>query len=64
LITPIEEPRLQERLIQILEHALADNRLAWELHEDGRYTLRRPESGDKERNFHKMLMKEAKRRAA
>jgi polyphosphate kinase len=63
LITPIEEPELQERLIGILELALSDNRLAWDLHSDGRYTLRRPAEGEPTRNFHKILMKQAKKRA-
>ncbi|MCA9970806.1 MAG: polyphosphate kinase 1 [Anaerolineales bacterium] len=62
LVTPIEEPALQQRLIQLLEMAMSDNRLAWELQADGRYTLRRPADG-KERNFHDMLMKQARKLA-
>ncbi len=63
LITPIEEPALQKRLINILEAALHDNRLAWDLHADGRYTLRHPAEGESEHNFHETLMKQARKGA-
>ncbi len=62
LIAPIEEPVLQEHLIEILQEALHDNYLAWELHADGRYHLRQP-GNEKERNFHNILMKQARKRA-
>jgi polyphosphate kinase len=62
LVTPIEEPGLQQRLIGILEAALSDNRLAWDLHADGRYTLRHPAPDEPERNFHELLMKQARKR--
>jgi polyphosphate kinase len=63
LITPIEEPELQERLIQNLEDALNDNRLAWELEADGTYRLRRPDREETVLNFHETLMKQARKRA-
>jgi polyphosphate kinase len=63
LITPIDEPSLKQRLMDILEGSLADNRLAWELDADGNYTLRYPKDDEEERNFHKILMKQAKRRS-
>jgi polyphosphate kinase len=63
LVTPIEAPELQEQLVQILEDALSDNRLAWDLDADGQYVLRRPNGPDEERNFHAMLMKRARKRA-
>lgn len=63
LIVPIEEPSQQKRLIQTLETALHDNRLAWELRPDGQYVLRRPANGELERNFHEILMQEAIARA-
>jgi len=59
LITPISEPSLQQRLIQILEDALSDNRLAWDLDADGNYRLRRPPTPDEERDFHRILMDRA-----
>ena len=63
LITPIEEPTLQQQLIKILEDAMNDNRLVWDLHSDGRYVLRQPAKGESERDFHKTLMKQARKRA-
>jgi polyphosphate kinase len=62
LITPVEDATLQQRLIQILEYALSDNRLAWELDADGNYVLRRPVSPDDEQDFHEILMKQASKR--
>jgi len=63
LIAPIEEPALRDKLIDILEDALSDNRLAWELDAEGYYWLRHPEDGDPERDFHELLMKDARKRA-
>jgi polyphosphate kinase len=63
LITPIEEPALKDQLIKSLEWALNDNRLAWDLQSDGRYLLRAPHPNEKERDFHNILMKQAKKRA-
>jgi polyphosphate kinase len=62
LITPIEELTLKKRLIQILEDALADNRLAWDLDSEGYYHLRRPPSPDQEHNFQAMMMQQALKR--
>ncbi len=63
LIAPIENPELKTQLIQILNDCLHDNRLAWDLDADGYYTLRYPQDSEPERNFHKGLMKQAKKRA-
>ena len=63
LVTPIEEPALQERLIQVLEGALSDNRLAWDLDADGHYVLRRPQVDEPERNYQRALMRQAVKRA-
>ena len=62
LITPIEDPAQQAWLVSILEAALNDNRLAWELDADGNYTLRHPAKGEKSLNFHRYLMKQTKKR--
>ncbi len=61
LVTPIEEPALQKRLIKLLDYALNDNYLAWELSSDGRYILRYPGPGEKMRNFHETLMKQTRK---
>jgi polyphosphate kinase len=63
LITPIVEPAMQERLSSILCEALQDNRLAWDLHANGQYVLRRPRAGEPERDFHYVLMRQAVKRA-
>jgi polyphosphate kinase len=59
LIVPVEEPALQQQLIDILQDALADNRLAWDLHSDGRYVLRWPGRDEAVRNYHETLMCQA-----
>ncbi|MGD2077565.1 MAG: polyphosphate kinase 1, partial [Chloroflexota bacterium] len=63
LIAPIENPELRQRCIQILDDALLDNRLAWDLVADGDYRLRYPPENGEEFNFHEMLMKQARKRA-
>lgn len=63
LIVPVEEPKLQRQLISNLEEALADNRLAWDLHPDGRYVLRWPGRAEKVRNFQQTMMDQAIERA-
>ena len=62
-MVPITLPALKKRLTSILKKALKDNRLAWDMHADGSYTQRRPAEGEKERDFHKLMMKNAKKRA-
>jgi polyphosphate kinase len=62
LIAPIENPRLKQQLIQLLEDALEDNRLAWDVDAEGHYTLREPETDQGVREFHKTLMKRAQKR--
>jgi len=63
LITPIDPPELRQRLIDILEEALNDNRLAWDLDAEGNYRLRSQADGESEQNFHEGLMKQAQKRA-
>ncbi len=63
LITPVTDPRLKERLIDMLELAMTDQRLAWDLDADGQYRLRSPAEDTKEGDFHQTLMKQARKRA-
>jgi polyphosphate kinase len=58
-LVPVGDPHLQERIIRILEYALWDNRLSWELQPDGRYVQRRPAPGEPEVNYHTLLMRDA-----
>ncbi len=59
LVVPVEEPRLQERLREVLEAALEDNYLAWDLHSDGHYRRRVPTEGAETHNLHETLMARA-----
>lgn len=63
LIAPVSDAAHKEQLIQMLGDALADNRLAWDLDADGRYTLRYPAKGEKERDFQTTMMRRAQKRA-
>ncbi len=56
LITPVTDEALQKRLWRLLDLALHDNRLLWELDADGRYVQRRPAPGEPVRDFHEQLM--------
>jgi polyphosphate kinase len=62
-LVPIEVPNLKKRISVILKSALKDNRLAWGMHSDGSYSLRSPKKGEKERNFHNIMMEDARKRA-
>jgi polyphosphate kinase len=64
VIVPVEEESLKARLRRILDYALSDNRLAWDLRSDGQYVLRRAEPGEEERSFHDILMLRASDRMA
>ena len=57
-VTPIEDPALKARLIHLLHRTLADQRLAWDLHADGRYVQRRPSNDDEAVGLHELLMRE------
>ncbi len=61
-IVPVNDPALKARLLQILDTALADNRLGWDLDGEGRYRLRMPGPGEEVRAFHDQLMEAAERR--
>ncbi len=60
LITPVEDPASKQRLIEILEECLADNRSAWELAADGQYRLRIPGPDEAEHSLHQTLMDRAR----
>ncbi|HYJ79666.1 MAG TPA: polyphosphate kinase 1 [Longimicrobiaceae bacterium] len=62
-VVPILNPALKDRLVQILHYALNDNRLAWDLHPDGRYVQRSPAPGEPEVNYHELLVRDALERS-
>jgi len=61
-IAPVEAPELRRYLEWVLQLALTDNRLAWELFPEGTYRLRTPSPGEPERNFQVQLMQWARKR--
>lgn len=58
-MVPVSNPALQRKLIGILDLAMADNRLAWELQPDGHYIQCHPALGEPEINFQEQLMQSA-----
>ncbi len=58
-VAPVEDAALQRRLIETLEAALEDNRLAWDLRADGQYAQRNPAAGEEVRNYHDTLIMRA-----
>ena len=63
VVVPILDPAVRARLIAILDRALEDNRLAFELDSEGFYVQRMPASGAPERNLHDSLMRDALERS-
>ena len=55
---PVEDPALKNRLIDLLHRMLADQRLAWDLHADGRYVRRHPSNDDEAVGLHERLMRD------
>ncbi|MDT8369912.1 MAG: polyphosphate kinase 1 [Longimicrobiales bacterium] len=62
VVVEIRDAAHRNRLVSILEDALDDNRLAWDLHPDGRYRQRRPPKGEPVRSYHEILMRAARTR--
>ncbi len=58
-ITPVEEPSLVNKLKEILEILLGDNRYAWELQADGTYIQRHPQADESERSAQNIFMEMA-----
>lgn len=58
-ITPVAEPEIAKDLQEILGIMLADNRMAWDLQPDGRYTQRRPVADCPQASSQEILMQMA-----
>ena len=58
-VVPIDDPELKERLGRVLELALADNQLTWELSASGHYERRSPAPGEEPARLHQALMEDA-----
>ena len=63
VVVPITDEEAQGRLIRTLSFCLEDNRLAWDLHADGRYVQRRANDGEPVHALHDTLMDRAVVRA-
>ena len=63
-VIEIPEEEAKERLIDLIQLALEDNRSAWDLHSDGQYVQRRPAPGEEERAYQDVLMRMAASRDA
>jgi polyphosphate kinase len=55
-VVPIEDPAHRQILRDLLDLMWQDNRQAWDLAPDGRYTQRQPPTPDSELATHRMLM--------
>ncbi len=62
VMAPVEDEAARERLKRTLKFCLDDNRQAWDLGSDGRYTLRWPPVDGPVQAFHDTLMRRARRR--
>jgi polyphosphate kinase len=63
-VVPIENPPLRQRLWDILQLMLNDQRQAWDLHADGSYAQRTPTDPAKETGVHQTLMALARQQSA
>ena len=61
-LAPVEDPRLQEQLQQIIDIQLADQRSAWEMRSDGSYIQRVPLNEGEERGSQQQLIDLATKR--
>jgi polyphosphate kinase len=62
LVVPVEDPRVREQLLDVLDRSLADNTNAWVLNEDGTWARRHPDG--EPRNVQRELMEMHEARAA
>ena len=58
-VTPIEEPAIAQKLYEIMDLMLKDNRQAWELQTDGQYQQRQANEGEEIRSSQMILMEQA-----
>ncbi|THB70897.1 MAG: polyphosphate kinase 1 [Desulfobulbaceae bacterium] len=64
VVTPIEDPKLQAGLREILDTQLANQVNSWDMHEDGTYTKRQPKIPEENRGVHDILIELAEQRLA
>ena len=62
VVTPVEAPELRAELRNTLDTQLNDQRVAWDMHEDGSYTQRQPGNEAEQQSCHQVLMNHAEKR--
>ncbi len=62
VVTPVEPPELRQKLRQILDVQLKDQRSAWDMQSDGSYVQRMPGDGDDPRGAQQILIDLAEQR--
>jgi polyphosphate kinase len=62
IVAPVEGAELREKLRQILEVQLTDERSAWDMQADGSYIQRRPAKGSDSRGAQEILIELAEQR--
>ncbi|CAN5842563.1 polyphosphate kinase 1 [soil metagenome] len=62
-VISVKRASIRDRLLETLDLALRDNRLAWEMNADGSWTQLSPRSGEPEVNYQQLLMNAALERA-
>ena len=63
-VVPIERRELRERLWEVIQVMLNDQRQAWDMQSDGSYVQRTPSDPASQHGTHQTLMNLAKQRAA
>ena len=63
VLVPVLDEAIRERLEALLEMALRDNRLSWELEPSGEYVPRTPRPDEAEVSYHSLLMEDALERS-
>jgi polyphosphate kinase len=61
-LVEVETKKLKKQLRRVLREALRDNQLSWELSADGSWVRCQPADGQKRRNYHRGMMRRARKR--
>ena len=63
LVVPVEDVRIRDEVLDVLERSLADQTNAWDLHSDGRW-VRRKAPAEGARSVQRELVERAQARVA
>ena len=62
IITPVEDPALQQELNAVFEAQLNDHRSVWDMQADGCYVQRQPDSRQKQLGGQQVMIASAEKR--